>query len=74
MPTSQSSPTSGASGGASSQNFHRFPERTGGGSQSGSQAGRSKAFNAYFAANAARQLLPANENSGSLSPSIREED
>jgi type IV secretion system protein TrbL len=74
MPTSQSSPSSGASGGASSQNFHRFPERTGGGSQSASQAGRSKAFNAYFAANAARQLLPANENSGSLSPSIREED
>ncbi len=73
-PTSQSSPSSGASGGASSQNFHRFPERTGGGSQSAGQTGRSKAFNAYFAANAARQLLPANENSGSLSPSIREED
>jgi type IV secretion system protein TrbL len=73
-PTSQSSPSSGASGGASSQNYHRFPERGGCGSQGASQAGRSNAFNAYFAANAARQLLPANENSGSLSPSIREED
>jgi type IV secretion system protein TrbL len=72
--TSQSSPSSGASGGASSQNFHRFPEPTGGGSPRAAQTGRSKAFNAYFAANAARQLLPANENSGSLSPSIREED
>jgi type IV secretion system protein TrbL len=72
-PTSQSSPTSGASGGASSQNFHRFPEK-GVSSGSNNSAGRSKAFNAYFAANAARQLLPANENSGSLSPSIREED
>jgi type IV secretion system protein TrbL len=73
MPTSQSSPSSGASGGASSQNFYRFPEK-GGSSGSNNSAGRSKAFNAYFAANAARQLLPANENSGSLSPSIREED
>jgi type IV secretion system protein TrbL len=72
-PTSQSSPSSGANGGASSQNFHRFPEK-GGSSGSNNSAGRSKAFNAYFAANAARQLLPANENSGSLSPSIREED
>jgi type IV secretion system protein TrbL len=73
-PTSQSSPSSGASGGASFQNFHRFPEKGGAGLSSASSAGRSKAFNAYFAANAARQLLPANENTGSLSPSIREED
>jgi type IV secretion system protein TrbL len=72
-PTSQSFPSSGASGGAPSQNFHRFPEK-GGASGSSNGAGRSKAFNAYFAANAARQLLPANENSGSLNPSIREED
>jgi type IV secretion system protein TrbL len=73
-PTSQSSPSSGASGGASFQNFHRFPEKGGAGLSSASSAGRSKAFNAYFAANAARQLLPANENTGSLNPSIREED
>jgi type IV secretion system protein TrbL len=77
---SSSSPTSAgtASGSPSSsgpapQNFHRFPEK-GAASGSNNSAGRSKAFNAYFAANAARQLLPANENSGSLSPSIREED
>jgi type IV secretion system protein TrbL len=70
-PTSQSSPSSG---GASTQGFHRFPEKGGAGSSSASSASRSNAFNAYFAANAARQLLPANENSGSLSPSIREED
>jgi type IV secretion system protein TrbL len=68
----------GSSGGAGNgapapQNFHRFPEK-GAASSSSNGAGRSKAFNAYFAANAARQLLPANENSGSLSPSIREED
>lgn len=76
---SSSSPTSGgsasgspSSSGRAAQNFHRFPEK--GGASGTSQAGRSKAFNAYFAANAARQLLPANENSGSLSPSIREED
>jgi type IV secretion system protein TrbL len=69
--------TAGTSGSAASgpapQNFHRFPEKSAA-SGSGNSAGRSKAFNAYFAANAARQLLPANENSGSLSPSIREED
>jgi type IV secretion system protein TrbL len=69
--------TAGTSGSAASRsappNFHRFPEK-GGASGSSNGAGRSKAFNAYFAANAARQLLPANENSGSLSPSIREED
>ncbi len=49
--------------------YHRFPAHT-----PQSHAGRSKALSAYFAANTARQLLPANENSGSLSPSIREED
>ncbi len=49
--------------------YHRFPAHN-----PQSQAGRSKALSAYFAANTARQLLPANENSGSLSPSIREED
>jgi type IV secretion system protein TrbL len=71
--SSGSNPTGGSSAsGGSPQNFHRFPER--GGSSGGSQSGRSRAFNAYFAANAARQILPANENSGSLSPSIREED
>ncbi len=63
---------SAPSGGTPPQNSQRFPER--GAASGGSQAGRSRAFNAYFAANAARQLLPANENSGSLSPSIREED
>jgi type IV secretion system protein TrbL len=61
-------------GGAVPQNFHRFPENGGAASSGSSNASRSNAFNAYFAANAARQLLPANENSGSLSPSIREED
>jgi type IV secretion system protein TrbL len=77
--TAGGAPSSGgSSGGAGNgapapQNFHRFPEK-GGASGSSNGAGRSKAFNAYFAANAARQLLPANENSGSLSPSIREED
>jgi type IV secretion system protein TrbL len=81
-----SSPGSAASGGSAGgasalagggQNYHRFPEQSGGNGGAKSAAsnqGRSKAFNAYFAANAARQLLPANENSGSLSPSIREED
>ena len=73
-PTAQSSPSSGAGGGASPQNFRRFPEKGGAGSSSASSVSRSNAFNAYFAANAARQLLPANENTGSLSPSIREED
>jgi type IV secretion system protein TrbL len=77
-----SAPSSGSAGGASApagggQAFHRFPEQSGGNGGAKSAAsnqGRSKALNAYFAANAARQLLPANENSGSLSPSIREED
>jgi type IV secretion system protein TrbL len=85
--TSGTSPSGNASGGSSSagsglssgggtapQNFHRFPEKGGAASSGSSSASRSNAFNAYFAANAARQLLPANENSGSLSPSIREED
>jgi type IV secretion system protein TrbL len=73
-PASGGSPSGSTSGsGATPQNFHRFPEKTGA-SGSSNSAGRSKAFNAYFAANAVRQLLPANENSGSLSPSIREED
>jgi len=67
---------SGATGAASSPQsassptrYHRFPAHN-----PQSHAGRSKALSAYFAANTARQLLPANENSGSLSPSIREED
>jgi type IV secretion system protein TrbL len=72
-PSSGGTSGSASNGGAVPQNFHRFPEK-GGASGSSNGAGRSKAFNAYFAANAARQLLPANENSGSLSPSIREED
>jgi type IV secretion system protein TrbL len=73
-PASGGSPSGSPSGsGPAPQNFHRFPEKSAA-SGSGNSAGRSKAFNAYFAANAARQLLPANENSGSLSPSIREED
>ncbi len=78
-----SSGPSSALGGASPQPMHRFPEQSGSNSAGSgigaspsraSQAGRSRAFNTYFAANAARQLLPANENSGSFSPSIREED
>jgi type IV secretion system protein TrbL len=68
----KSSGGSGQTGVSAPPNYHRFPERAP--QSSGSQAGRSRAFNAYFAANTARQLLPANENSGSLSPSIREED
>ncbi|MCA3697733.1 P-type conjugative transfer protein TrbL [Aquidulcibacter sp.] len=55
--------------GNSPTRYHRFPAHN-----PQSHAGRSKALSAYFAANTARQLLPANENSGSLSPSIREED
>jgi type IV secretion system protein TrbL len=72
-PSSGGSSGGAGNGGSAPQNFHRFPEK-GAASGSSNGAGRSKAFNAYFAANAARQLLPANENSGSLSPSIREED
>ncbi|MCZ8283153.1 MAG: P-type conjugative transfer protein TrbL [Aquidulcibacter sp.] len=80
QPSSSSSASqtaqSGAAGAASSPQsassptrYHRFPAHN-----PQSHAERSKALNAYFAANTARQLLPANENSGSLSPSIREED
>jgi type IV secretion system protein TrbL len=57
------------SGGTTPSRYHRFPAHN-----PQSQTGRSGALNAYFAANTARQLLPANENSGSLSPTIREED
>jgi type IV secretion system protein TrbL len=57
------------SGGKTPSRYHRFPAHN-----PQSHAGRSGALNAYFAANTARQLLPANENSGSLSPTIREED
>ena len=61
--------TSGAQSASGPMRYHRFPAQN-----PQSPAGRSKALSAYFAANTARQLLPANENSGSLSPSIREED
>jgi type IV secretion system protein TrbL len=54
---------------SSAPRYHRFPAH---GPQG--QGARSKAFNAYFAANTARQLMPANENTGTLNPSIREED
>ncbi|MCZ8195836.1 MAG: P-type conjugative transfer protein TrbL [Hyphomonadaceae bacterium] len=70
--TSQSGTSCAASStqsGTSPPRYHRFPAHT-----PQAHAGRSKALSAYFAANTARQLLPANENSGSLSPSIREED
>ncbi|WP_232780932.1 P-type conjugative transfer protein TrbL [Aquidulcibacter paucihalophilus] len=67
--TGTGSARSGAQSSNSPTRYHRFPAHT-----PQSHAGRSKALSAYFAANTARQLLPANENSGSLSPSIREED
>ena len=67
--TGTGSATSGAQSANSPTRYHRFPAYS-----PQSHAGRSKALSAYFAANTARQLLPANENSGSLSPSIREED
>jgi hypothetical protein len=54
---------------SSAPRYHRFPAHSPQG-----QGARSKAFNAYFAANTARQLMPANENTGTLNPSIREED
>jgi type IV secretion system protein TrbL len=63
------SATSGTQSASGPTRYHRFPAHT-----PQSHAGRSKALSAYFAANTARQLLPANENSGSLSPTIREED
>lgn len=53
----------------SPQRYHRFPEAS-----PGEPGGRARAFNAFWTANAARQLMPANENGGSLNPSIREED
>jgi type IV secretion system protein TrbL len=73
-PASTASATSGAASSAAPsasgpQRYHRFPERA-----SGQQATRARAFNAFWTANAARQLMPANENGGSLNPSIREED
>ncbi|OYU74152.1 MAG: hypothetical protein CFE32_18695, partial [Alphaproteobacteria bacterium PA3] len=54
---------------SSAPRYHRFPAHSPQG-----QGARSKAFNAYFAANTARQLMPANENTGTLNLSIREED
>ena len=54
---------------SASQRYHRFPERA-----PGQRATRARALNAFWTANAARQLMPANENGGSLNPSIREED
>jgi type IV secretion system protein TrbL len=75
---STSSPSQAGNAGAGSgsqpasatpSRYHRFPAHS-----PQNQTGRSGALNAYFAANTARQLLPANENSGSLSPTIREED
>ena len=68
-PESATNATQGSSPqSASSQaRYHRFPAYE-------ARTPKSRAFNAFFAANTARQLLPANENSGSLSPSIREED
>lgn len=49
--------------------YHRFPAYN-----PQQKAAKARAFNAYFAANTARQLMPANENTGTLNPSIREED
>jgi len=65
--TSASPASSPASPTDSAPRYHRFPAYE-------ARTPKSRAFNAFFAANTARQLLPANENSGSLSPSIREED
>ncbi len=62
-----SNSSSPASSTDSAPRYHRFPAYE-------AQTPKSRAFNAFFAVNTARQLLPANENSGSLSPSIREED
>jgi type IV secretion system protein TrbL len=58
-----------ASGPGQAQRYHRFPERS-----AAQTATRARAFNAFWTANAARQLMPANENAGALNPSIREED
>jgi hypothetical protein len=62
-----STPLSSASPNA--PRYHRFPAHS-----QGQRATQARAFNAFFAANTARQLLPANENAGALNPSIREED
>lgn len=62
-------PSAGASGPGQAQRYHRFPERS-----AAQTATRARAFNAFWTANAARQLMPANENAGALNPSIREED
>lgn len=67
--TAGANQSAAASTPAAAQRYHRFPERG-----SAQTANRSRAFNAYFAANTARQLMPANENTGTLNPSIREED
>jgi type IV secretion system protein TrbL len=66
LPSAAIASTSGDSPSASGR-YHRFPAYE-------ARTSKARAFNAFFAANTARQLLPANENSGSLSPSIREED
>jgi type IV secretion system protein TrbL len=63
------STSAAASGPAQAQRYHRFPERS-----VAQTATRARAFNAFWTANAARQLMPANENAGALNPSIREED
>ena len=65
--TSASSASSPPSPTDSAPRYHRFPAYE-------ARTPKARAFNAFFTANTARQLLPANENSGSLSPSIREED
>jgi type IV secretion system protein TrbL len=65
--TSAGSASSPPSSTGSAPRYHRFPAYE-------ARTPKSRAFNAFFAANTARQLLPANENTGSLSPSIREED
>jgi len=65
--TSASSASSPASPTDSAPRYHHFPAYE-------ARTPKARAFNAFFAANTARQLLPANENTGSLSPSIREED
>jgi len=67
-PETSASPTSSPSSPTdSAPRYHRFPAYE-------ARTPKARAFNAFFAANSARQLLPANENTGSLSPSIREED
>lgn len=58
-----------AAAGPAAQRYHRFPDRT-----PAQTVRRSRAFNAFWTANTARQLMPANENAGALTPSIREED